>query len=333
MTELIRQMSQIHVPEDLLRQIDMDGVINDFRKNFKRLDDFRKTRSAYENRGFWKKLGDAITFDDTMENAQLDAVETQAAFSKAIGQLMVMSIVQSQRLQQQQEQLSTQQGIIKDQTQRIERHTLELQDQHELLAKQSTNLEKLVNDYFELRGLTQEGAKKLIAIANEVQGTRDALLRSVDESLASVSKQLNDVLDQVSEKTSSLEDNIGQEMAGLGIRCTEVSTDLKRIDDQWSKQVSEMLERTSITTTAVNNFGKEVKEQSLILERLGLELAGQVGNLSTRHDGISSKLDDMAVEFSVYRTTVHGKLTKLYAALGLLAFGLVATMVFAATRF
>lgn len=333
MTELIRQMSQIHVPEDLLRQIDMDGVINDFRKNFKRLDDFRKTRSAYENRGFWKKLGDAITFDDTMENAKLDAVETQAAFSKAIGQLMVMSIVQSQRLQQQQEQLSTQQGIIKDQTQRIERHTLELQDQHELLAQQSTDLEKLVNDYFELRGLTQEGAKKLITVANEVQGTRDALLRSVDESLNSASKQLNDVLDQVSERTSSLEDNIGQKMAGLGSRCAEVSADLKRIDDQWSKQVAEMLERTSITTTAVNDFGKEVKEQSLILEHLGLEFSGKIGHLNTRHEGISSKLDDMAIEFAAYRTTVYGKLTKLYAALGLLAFGLVVTVGFAASRF
>lgn len=332
MTELIRQMSKIQVPEDLLRQIDVEGLINDFRKNFKRLDDFRKTRSAYENRGFWKKLGDAITFDDTMENAQLDAVETQAAFSKAIGQLMVMSIVQSQRLQQQQEQLSTQQEIIKDQTQRIERHTFELQDQHELLVKQNSDLEKLVNDYFELRGLTQEGAKKLIAIANEVQGTRDALLRSVDESLERVSKQVNDELHQVAENTSSLKDHISQEIAGLGIRCSEVSADLKRIDDQWSKKISGMLEQTTTTTTAVSDFGKEVKEQSIILERLDLELAGQVENLNTRHDGISSKLNNISMEFSTYRSIVHGKLTKLYAALGLLAFGLAAAIGFAATR-
>ncbi len=332
MTELIRQMSKIQVPEDLLRQIDVEGLINDFRKNFKRLDDFRKTRSVYENRGFWKKLGDAITFDDTMENAQLDAVETQAAFSKAIGQLMVMSIVQSQRLQQQQEQLSTQQEIIKDQTQRIERHTFELQDQHELLAKQNSDLEKLVNDYFELRGLTQEGAKKLIAIANEVQGTRDALLRSVDESLERVSKQVNDELHQAAENASSFKDHISQEIAGLGIRCSEVSADLKRIDDQWSKKISGMLEQTTTTTTAVSDFGKEVKEQSIILERLDLELAGQVENMNTRHDGISSKLNNISMEFSTYRSMVHSKLTKLYAALGLLAFGLAAAVGFAATR-
>lgn len=235
MTELINRMSQVQVPDDLLRQVNMEGLIDDFRENLKNLDDFKKKRSHHEDRNFLSKWWNS----DELEKAQLDAVETQAAFSKAIGQLMVLSIVQSQRLQSQQEQLSSQQGVIKDQTQRIERHTLELHEQQVLLAKQNADLEKLVNDYFELRGLTQEGAKKLIAIANEVQGSRDALLRSVEESLVGVSSQLDDALSVVNTKTSKIESRVNHQADVLTAQYDEISASLQKYNIKWEEKIEE----------------------------------------------------------------------------------------------
>ncbi|MBS1228529.1 MAG: hypothetical protein H6R17_1806 [Proteobacteria bacterium] len=318
MTELIRQMSQIQVPDDLLRQIDLDGLIKDFKKNFERLGNFRKTRDNYEKRGFWEKVGDVVTFDSTMENAQLDAVETQAAFSKAIGQLMVLSIVQSQRLQQQQELLSTQQGIIKDQTQRIERHTLELQDQHEILAKQNAELEKLVTDYFELRGLTQDGAKKLISIANEVQATRDNLLYSVESSLARAATQLQTALEHVSHQAAALEEHVDKEVSNVMGRCTEMSSDLQANDSKWSGQIAHLQGCSSDTEQKVVSFGGDIARQNEKLETLSVHLG--------------ANLESVTSDFSAYRDFMNAKIRKLVGALGVVAIGLIGSVSFFATR-
>lgn len=318
MTELIRQMSQIQVPDDLLRQVDLDGLINDFQKTFKRLGDFRNTRDAYEKRSGWKKLGDLITFDDTMENAQLDAVETQAAFSKAIGQLMVLSIVQSQRLQQQQEQLSTQQGVIKEQTQRIELNTIELSEQHETLAKQNADLEKLVTDFFELRGLTQEGAKKLISIANEVKATRDDLLRTVEVSLEAASTQLQQALDQVSRQTGELKGHVDRNVSVVAKRCDDVSSELQANDRKWSSQLAEFQVSSSNTQAKVASIGLEFATQNGKLDRLAIEL--------------TANLENVTREFSAYRDSISAQVRKLAAALGVLAVALAGSIAYIGSR-
>lgn len=318
MTDVIRQTSQIQFPDDLLRQIDLDGLVNDFKKSFERLDQFRNTRDAYEKRGLGEKIWDSITFDGTMENAQRDAVETLAAFSKAIGQLMVLSIVQSQRLQQQQEQLSTQQGVIKDQTQRIELNTLELSEQHETLAKQNADLEKLVTEFFELRGLTQEGAKKLISIANEVKTTRDDLLRAVEGSLATVSTQLQQALDQASRQAGALKDHVDSNVSEVASRCAELSSELQVNDAKWSNQLTNFQVSSSDTEEKVTSFGGEIAKQNERLDSLS--------------SGIAAGLESAAKEFSAYRDLMNAKVGWLGAALGLVALALIGSVLFLASR-
>ena len=291
MTELIRRMSQVQVPDDLLRQVNMDGLIDDFRKNFKRLDDFKKTRSRHEERNYLSKWWNS----DELENAQLDAVETQAAFSKAIGQLMVLSIIQSQKLQSQQEQLSLQQGVIKDQTQRIERHTLELKEQQELLAKQNTDLEKLVKDYFELRGLTQEGAKKLIAIANEVQGTRDALLRSVEESLLGVLSQLDDALSVVNTKTLKIEAHVNHQNDALTAQYGEVSASLQKNNVKLEEKIGELQQLTAHANQLIDEFGGDLASQRTTLSEFAVELARIEAHVNHQNDVLTAQYGEVSI--------------------------------------
>jgi len=323
MIELIQKMSQMQVPDDLLRQVNMDGLIDDFRKNFKRLDDFKKTRTRHEDRDLLSRWWN----HDELENAQLDAVETQAEFSKAIGQLMVLSIVQSQRLQSQQKQLSSQQDVIKDQTQRIERHTLELHEQQELLGKQNTDLEKLINDYFELRGLTQESAKKLIAIANEVKGTRDALLRSVDESLEGVSSQLDEALGVVDATTSKLEALVNHRIDVLSGHYDEVSASLQQNNTKLEKKFEEFQQLTANSNALVVEFGNDLASQRVALNEFGVELARQKEVLDARSSAASAKIECVAKDFATYCSQAEARLKKLYVGLGLLTLGLIGSVI------
>ncbi|RQM68635.1 hypothetical protein EHZ82_12740 [Aeromonas hydrophila] len=74
--------------------------------------------------------------------------------------------------------MSEQQHTIKKQTEQLAENDEYLKIQQLSLETQNKKLEELVNDYFELKGLTQDGALKLIKIANEVKETKDSLMMS-----------------------------------------------------------------------------------------------------------------------------------------------------------
>lgn len=353
MSELISRMSEVKIPEDLISQVDMKGVVENFRTHFKRLDDFRKTRTDYENRGFWKKLGDAVTFDSTMEDAQLDAVETQANFSKAIGQLLVISIVQSQQLQQQQGMLSNQQATLQAQAKRIEQNGEALQHQQQSLKAQNESLKKLVDDYFELKGLTADRAKELIRIASEVRATRDGLLKSVGDTAESVrsemattkqnlSGQMNDLeahvfgrLEEIVNQCAALEAGLAAQYAKIGEESEKIHGIQGEIEEHarrfklaqrtWMEQFSGLEGSTNSLSSATESLGRDMEIHRVavanVVEKQGLQEATIGAELA----GLRTKLESSDAAFEAYRAHVGGRLWRLYIAFGVIAAGMVAT--------
>lgn len=203
MSQLINDLATINVSDEVLQQLDVGGIYDSFSKNYRKLDDLKNFRSDYEKKNrlmrWWH--------NDKLRDAQLDSAEVQAEFSKTIGQLMMINIMQSKRLAEQQIQLNEQQAKLKTQADGIAEHAGKLQKQHQVLAEQSTKLEILVHEYFALKGLTEEGAQKLIEIAREVKATKDGMLlefaaRSKDlESLCSdVQSRMETIATQVDEQ-------------------------------------------------------------------------------------------------------------------------------------
>lgn len=186
MSNLVERVAKVPLSADLVRLANPDDLLKSFAQTFSKLGAFKATRDKYANRGVTEKIWDFVTFDDTMEAAQLDAVETQEAFSKILGQLMVLSIAQAQQLQEQQSKLGDQQEALHSQAGRIENQATTIADQQKDLARQNEELDTLVREYFELKGLTLDGAAKLIEVAKEVQSTRDALLESFRSSILEV---------------------------------------------------------------------------------------------------------------------------------------------------
>jgi chromosome segregation ATPase len=172
MSQIVNELATIEVSNEVLQQMDLGGIYRSFTQNYKKLDDLKNFRTDYEKKNrimrWWH--------NDKLRDAQLDSAEVQAEFSKTIGQLMMISIIQSKRLTEQQTQLNEQQDKLKTQANGIEAQASELQMQHHALAEQSQKLETLVNDYFALKGLTEDGAQKLIEIAAEIKGTKQSML-------------------------------------------------------------------------------------------------------------------------------------------------------------
>ncbi|RQS16656.1 hypothetical protein [Burkholderia sp. Bp8998] len=259
MNDLIQDIAQIEVPHDLLDQIDMNDVLSKFRNNFKRLGDLKRARNEHEQRNVLMRWWHS----DKLKDAQLDAQELQAEFSKSLAQLMVISMMQSQRLARQQDQIGSQQRELKRQTERLESHTVQLDQQQQKLHLQAVELKNLINDYFELRGLTQEGAKKLIAIAAEVKSTRDELIGSVQATV-----------EGLREEQDALEQFVKRAVASLDASVSEKSAQL-------SQDVEALTDRLE---TALAHGATRVDE-------IGAALAGHINHAQTQNTEIMSRLE------------------------------------------
>jgi hypothetical protein len=204
MTKLLNELATIEFSDDILSRLDLSSIYESFRKNYRKLDDLKHARSEYEERNALMRWW----HNDKLQDAQLDSAEVQAEFSKTIGQLMLISIMQSKKLVEQQTQLTAQQGKLQTQAEGIAQQASQLQLQHHRLADQSTQLEKLVHEYFELKGLTEEGAERLIAIAAEVKGTKDDVL----QQFANRMRQIDDVQADVTGQMASLSRQVDAEL-------------------------------------------------------------------------------------------------------------------------
>ncbi len=174
LNHIVQSISQVPIPQEILNKVDMNSLLKGLSNDYKKLDSLKLARERHEERNPLSRWWN----NDELEVAQLDAAELQAEFSKKLGQLMIISVAQSQQLNKQQIGLSEQQRTIKSQTEKLTENDEQLKNQQLSLENQNKKLEGLVNEYFELKGLTQDGALKLIKIANEIKETKDSLMMS-----------------------------------------------------------------------------------------------------------------------------------------------------------
>lgn len=178
MADIIEKLAQLDVPKELLGNVDVDEVLNRFRRIFRQLDDLKKFRTEHEQRNVVMRWLNS----DQLETAQLNAQQIQAEFSKTLGQLMVISMFQARKLESQQGQLLTQQGEIKKLSESIDRHTAALADEHAKLFEQGEEVKRLVKDSFDIQ-YTLDTERKLIAIALQVTKSKDDLVAAFDQKL------------------------------------------------------------------------------------------------------------------------------------------------------
>lgn len=256
---VIQSMSKVSIPQDILSQVDMQSLLKGLSDDYDKLDNLKNARAHHEDRNALSRWWN----NNELEDAQLDAAELQASFSKKLGQLMVISVVQSQQLNQQQTVLSNQQHIIKQQTEQLAENDENLKNQQLGLENQNNKLEKLVNDYFELKGLTQDGALKLIKIASEVKETKDSLI----ESFSNKAQEVDNIrLDMLTTQSKFREQQIQEFNAFINKADQSLEQQQQRIE-QRIKQVLSQVNRTDEQLQLAMKKTEECVTDALLLSQ------------------------------------------------------------------
>ena len=277
MSQFINELATIELSNEILQRLDIGSIYQNFNKSYGKLDDLKSFRTKHEGQNavmrWWH--------NDKLDNAQLDSVEVQAEFSKTIGQLMVLSIMQSKKLSEQQTQLNEQQVKLKSQADGIAEHAGELQNQHRVLAEQSERLETLVHEYFELKGLTEDGAQKLITIAQEIKATKEGMLQEFAvraKNLAvlcgDVATQMESVSSQANEQFRLISEQIQSSIQALQ---TETRQDLEIFSTKLAEQDAAYQEKLRLIDGGFNAQTIRVTEveNSLSTQNVGLTACAQ----------------------------------------------------------
>jgi hypothetical protein len=215
MSKVIAQLASTVPSDDLLARIDIAEVYEKFHSTFKRLDDFKKVRDEHEQRSFFGRLFNR----GELKNAQLDAQEVQAEFSKTLAQLMVITSLQAQQLTEQQGQLADQQKTLDAKAEELARQNLRLEQHQTVIKHQAAGLRQYVTDLLKVQGLTDEHGEMLISIAKEVMETRDRLLADFDNRMQQVQRTLHEqqqlLRDVLEEQTNTSEQRLTAVERGL----------------------------------------------------------------------------------------------------------------------
>ncbi|KGS21092.1 hypothetical protein [Burkholderia pseudomallei] len=322
MTDLIHDFAKIEVPRDLLDQINIDEVLSEFKARFHRLGDLKRARNEHERRSWLMRKW----YQNEIEGAQLDAQELQAEFAKSLAQLMVISLLQSQRLEQQQRQIGLQQDQIAAQTREIEQQTKEVSAQQCELAKQATELRNLIDKYFELRGLTQEGAKKLIAIADDVNSTRDVMLSHFASCIdamrteqASMREAVADDVAQVSAAQANATSRVEAQTSALAARLDEHDSRSRAI----AATLAEITAREQVVTSGLRAHEARAAVHETSTTRLEAMLMQTVNDTSALRGDIGelrgqAEATDVKISAIADRATRRARWSTAVAAIAIL---------------
>ena len=290
---VVKEMSKVTVPKDVLKTIDMSSLIEDFKSDYDQLDNLKKVRTKHEERNWFSQIWNS----DELEEAQLDAAELQASFSKKLGQLMVISIEQSKLLTQQQDKLQLQQSKIKEQATELVAANVQLDKQQHKQMDQQRELEKLINDYFELKGITAKDAEKLILIANEVKEIKSNIFTKLEREITSII-QIKDSL------IIRFEQEVGVFNSRLEKFEIELQSQLRDIGNKFNEKFS----------TAQKSFHESLKNTNNLLDKnyQTLTQANEKTNLhlSKLETATQSQIDELAAKIEQSDLLHNQQLTK-----------------------
>ena len=252
MKSITNQLSKISSDSDnTLENVEID--FDKFKEVYSTLGDLKKFRAGYEKQNVISRWWN----NDKLRDKQLDSLEVQGEFSQMIGQLMLISIVQSKELKEQQIKLNEQQEALKTQAGKISAQTNKIQTQQVTLADQSDELEKLVKEYFSLKGLTEDGAKKLIEIATEIKETKNSMVKEFDVRSKAIEVRVN----ELNERSNNLFTGFNKKIADSA---DYMNSNLERI----SVEVSQSLENKELAIIKKQEIIKaEINQKAIIFEK------------------------------------------------------------------
>lgn len=187
MSEIISQIAQINVPQDVLQNADYDGIVNDFRRHFRRLDDFQRIHGPVGMHDSLQPLWQAIASGDRPDTSDLEV----SALSKTLGQLIVLSVVQSQQIQRQQDALGSQQTATRTLQQKVKQAHAALAEHQQAQSLHSDEIQQVMHQLLELRDGLVTATQRVHEVVQDGRKSREEVQVQLQQALAEATARID----------------------------------------------------------------------------------------------------------------------------------------------
>lgn len=188
MSEIISQIAQINVPQDVLQNADFDGIVNDFRRHFRRLDDFQRIHGPVGMHDSLQPLWQAIAAGDHRPGTSDLEV---SALAKTLGQLVVLSVVQSQQIQRQQDALGSQQTATRTLQQKVKQAHTTLAEYQQAQGVHSGEMQQVMHQLLEVRNGLVATTQRVTEATQDGRKTREELQAQIKQALTEATARVD----------------------------------------------------------------------------------------------------------------------------------------------
>lgn len=301
MSEIISQIAQINVPQDVLQNADFDGIVNDFRRHFRRLDDFQRIHGPVGMHDSLQPLWQAIASGDRPDTSDLEV----SALSKTLGQLIVLSVVQSQQLQRQQDALGSQQTATRTLQQKVKQaHTL-LAEHQQAQGVHSGEMQQVMHQLLDVRNELVATTQRVTEAMQDTRKTREELQAQLQQALTEATARVDTACEWV--QTIAAAQTVKVDTLRNAVRA---DTDAR---DQAEKLLADDL---SLMQRQLDHEHRRVEDMTDLLSQHRVA-----------QDALQSRLNALTDERAAEQIRMHDRLKKLTlgiaAAAGLALIGLM----------
>jgi chromosome segregation ATPase len=301
MSEIISQIAQINVPQDVLQNADFDGIVNDFRRHFRRLDDFQRLHGPVGTHDSLQPLWQAIASGDRPDTSDLEV----SALAKTLGQLIVLSVVQSQQLQHQQDALGSQQTATRTLQQKVKQaHTL-LAEHQQAQGVHSGEMQQVMHQLLDVRNELVATTQRVTEATQDTRKTREELQAQLQQALTEATARVDTACEWV--QTIAAAQTVKVDTLRNAVRA---DTDAR---DQAEKLLADDL---SLMQRQLDHEQRRVEDMTDLLSQHRVA-----------QDALQSRLNALTDERAAEQIRMHDRLKKLTlgiaAAAGLALIGLM----------
>lgn len=301
MSEIISQIAQINVPQDVLQNADFDGIVNDFRRHFRRLDDFQRLHGPVGTHESLQPLWQAIASGDRPDTSDLEVT----ALAKTLGQLIVLSVVQSQQLQHQQDALGSQQTATRTLQQKVKQaHTL-LAEHQQAQGVHSGEMQQVMHQLLDVRNELVATTQRVTEATQDTRKTREELQAQLQQALTEATARVDTACEWV--QTIAAAQTVKVDTLRNAVRA---DTDAR---DQAEKLLADDL---SLMQRQLDHEQRRVEDMTDLLSQHRVA-----------QDALQSRLNALTDERAAEQIRMHDRLKKLTlgiaAAAGLALIGLM----------
>ena len=245
--QVVKAFSSISVPEDVIRNSDIKGIVQDILSeneavdaNSRRLQRLRREKAEGNFFGnLWHNRSDKV------DDAQSDLNTSIGKLTQKSSQLLVVNTAISKVLSDQQGVLLQQQRLLEKQTEKLKKQNDKILEQQLILEQQQEALNKANQGLLEAKGLTQEQALRLVGCVKRVEDseskleTANQLLRSqIDEQLNNSYQYVGSVVEKLETDQEVTKETLNQQV----VKYIEVTDNkLAAANNQLCSHVDEQL--------------------------------------------------------------------------------------------